>query len=198
METMEEQCEWQCWSQMRAEEEIKNGQLEVLARKKVTSVKVKAVSDVQKGQETAESWQMFWLRCKPSPTLQFWCVMALQDNSLTLPDRTTDHCQKHWWCLDTVRPSHLLSTPPTEPALTALLLSYTYISSSGQWFLISAGFFIKQNTLILHTTLLWGKDFCNSRDAFMSDLILPQQREISATADRKWFSLPNILLLLAN
>lgn len=157
------------------------------------------VSDGQKGQETGESWNLFLLRHKPSLLLQLLHVLPA-GHQVNTPDRTTDRsCQECWCCLARVKPSQLLPST-SELALPALCLNLlwggAHQGSAVLQLLLSAGLLTKQNILV-YMTLLWGKNFCNSRDAFMADLILPLRRETSATAEKNWFSLPNILLLLA-
>lgn len=68
---------------------MKKGQFEALAGKKATSLKVTTVSKRQKGQETGECWNMF-LRCKPSPILQF---LLCHDCSFNAPQQDPDRCQ---------------------------------------------------------------------------------------------------------
>lgn len=69
---------------MRSEEEIKKKEcFEALAGKRATILKANKVSDVQKGQETGESWNTFLLRYKSSLPLQL-LVCPVQDTKSTL------------------------------------------------------------------------------------------------------------------
>lgn len=197
MGSEEEQCVWQCWKvRWEAKRSQRKNILEDLARKKTTSLEVNEISGGQKREETGESWNLFLLKQILSPPT------APTGHQVNTPDRTTDRSwQQGWCCLAMVRPSHIRAAsacPVPEPQIQIILWGGTHqrlsnAAAPGQcWAPLSSRIYWS------YMTLLWGKHFCNSRDAFMADLILPLKREISATADQKWFSLPNILLLLAD